>query len=193
MKDENIYSLEEHQWNSTDEKGAADECRVEQVSAKMSNVRILKNLIIVSFGFLLNFTAYGGLANLQSTLNKEDGLGVGGLATTYGALVISCLFLAPLIIGRLGCKWTIAFSMLSYILYMLANFYAIWGTIIPGAIIVGLGAAPLWSAKCTYLTQTAMWYAKQTGKTQVDIINRFFGVFFMIFQSSKFFLYPSHY
>ena len=43
---------------------------------------------------------------------------------------------------------------------MLANVYAIWGTIIPGVAILGLGAAPLWSAKCTYLTQTAMWYAE---------------------------------
>ena len=181
MDGKNVYSLEEHHKYSNDEKVDG----VEKISAKMSRNRIVKNLLIVSFGFLLNFTAYGGLANLQSTLNKEDGLGVGGLATTYGALVISCLFLAPLIIGRLGCKWTIAFSMSVYILYMLANFYAIWGTIIPGAIIVGLGAAPLWSAKCTYLTQSAVWYAKQTRQTDVAIINRFFGVFFMIFQSSK--------
>ena len=182
MNKKNIYSMENHDRHSTGENGEGVE--ITQTNT-MSRNRIIKNLLIVSSGFLLNFTAYGGLANLQSTLNKEDGLGVGGLATTYGALVISCLFLAPLIIGRLGCKWAIAVSMSLYILYMLANFHAIWGTIIPGAIFVGLGAAPLWSAKCTYLTQSAVWYAEQTKQTQVAIINRFFGVFFMIFQSSK--------
>jgi hypothetical protein len=67
-----------------------------------------------------------------------------------------------------------------------ANFYAIWGTIVPSAIILGFGAAPLWSAKCTYLTQTATWYAKMTGATVDDIINRFFGVFFMVFQTSMY-------
>lgn len=76
--------------------------------------------------------------------------------------------------------------MICYILYMGANFYAIWGTIVPSAIILGFGAAPLWSAKCTYLTQTATWYAKMTGATVDDIINRFFGVFFMVFQTSMY-------
>ena len=156
-----------------------------QQTPKMSKARIIKNLVVVSLGFLCLFTSFQSLSNLQSSLNKADGLGVGGLATIYGALVVSCMFLPPFLIARLGCKWTVAFSMLCYILYMGANFYAVWGTIIPTAIILGLGGAPLWSAKCTYLTETGVWYSKQTGQSEDDIINRFFGVFFMIFQSSK--------
>lgn len=152
---------------------------------KMSNMRIIKNLVIISLGFLCLFTSFSSLSNLQSSLNKEEGLGVGGLAIIYGALVLSCLLTPPVIIAKLGCKWTIAVSMLCYILYMGANFYAIWGTIVPSAIILGFGAAPLWSAKCTYLTQTATWFAKQSGATVDDIINRFFGVFFMVFQTSQ--------
>lgn len=152
---------------------------------KMSKARIIKNLLVVSFGFLCLFTSFQSLSNLQSSLNKEDGLGVGGLAIIYSALVVSCMFVPPFIIARLGCKWTVAVSMLCYILYMGANFYAVWGTIVPSAIILGFGAAPLWSAKCTYLTQTATWYAKHTGTTVDDVVNRFFGVFFMIFQTSK--------
>ena len=162
-----------------------DRVDVDQSDPKMSKGRIIKNLLVVSLGFLCLFTAFNSLSNLQSSLNKAEGLGVGGLATIYGALVVSCMFLPPFIIGRLGCKWTVAFSMLCYILYMAANFYAVWATIIPGAIILGMGAAPLWSAKCTYLTETGKWYSKQTGKQQDDIINRFFGVFFMIFQSGN--------
>jgi len=75
--------------------------------------------------------------------------------------------------------------MLCYILYMCANYYVRYATIIPSAIILGLGAAPLWSAKCTYLTETGVWYAKQTGATEDDVINRFFGFFFMMFQTSQ--------
>ncbi|XP_045191368.1 protein unc-93 homolog A-like [Mercenaria mercenaria] len=157
----------------------------EQPTVKMSKARIIKNLLVVSFGFLCLFTSFNSLANLQSSLNKEDGLGVGGLSIIYGALVVSCMFSPPFIIARLGCKWTVFASMLCYILYMGANFYAVWGTIVPSAIILGFGAAPLWSAKCTYLTETATWYAKQTGATVDDIINRFFGVFFMLFQSGQ--------
>ena len=153
----------------------------------MTKFQIIKNILVVSFAFLFLFTAFQSLSNLQSSLNREKGLGTVGLSIIYGSLVISCMFLPSFIISHIGCKWTVAFSMLTYILYMVANFYATWGTIIPGAIILGLGAAPLWSAKCTYLTETGTWYAKMTGTTSDDIINRFFGIFFMIFQTSEYF------
>jgi hypothetical protein len=68
---------------------------------------------------------------------------------------------------------------------MAANFHAVWGLIVPASIILGLGAAPLWSAKCTYLTRTAVWYAKLTDATEDDVINKFFGFFFMVFQTSE--------
>ena len=151
---------------------------------RMTKGQIIKNILVLSAAFLFLFTAFQSLSNLQSSLNREEGLGTVGLAVVYGALVISCMFLPSFVINHLGCKWTVAFSMLCYILYMAANFYATWGTILPGAIILGLGAAPLWSAKCTYLTETGSWYARMTGTTSDDIINRFFGIFFMIFQTS---------
>ena len=153
---------------------------------QMSKWRILKNLCVVSFGFLCLFTSFSSLSNLQSSLNKDDGLGVGGLAVIYSALVVSCMFVPPIMIAKLGCKWTIVVSMCCYILYMAANFYAIWETIVPSAIVLGFGAAPLWSAKCTYLTETGVWYSRHTGKLEDDIINRFFGFFFMSFQTSKY-------
>lgn len=166
-----------------------DMAQVEEIETKMSKMKILKNLLVLSFAFLFLFTAFQSLSNLQSSLNREDGLGTVGLSVIYGALTLSCMFLPPFVIDILGCKWTVAFSMLCYILYMAANFYATWWTIIPAAVILGIGAAPLWSAKCTYLTQTGAWYAKMTGKTEDDIINRFFGFFFLFFQTSEFFCF----
>ena len=43
--------------------------------------------------------------------------------------------------------------MLCYSTYIGAQFYPEFYTLIPGAVILGMGAAPMWSAKCTYLTQ----------------------------------------
>ncbi|XP_053401423.1 protein unc-93 homolog A-like [Mercenaria mercenaria] len=166
-------------------KSSADSKLAMAETYKMTKFQVLKNLVVVSIAFLFLFTAFQSLSNLQSSLNREEGIGTVGLSVIYGALVISCMFLPPFIIDIIGCKWTVAFSMLCYILYMAANFYATWWTIIPSAIILGIGAAPLWSAKCTYLTQTGTWYSKMTGRTEDDIINRFFGVFFMIFQTSQ--------
>ncbi|KAJ8303280.1 hypothetical protein KUTeg_019676 [Tegillarca granosa] len=154
-------------------------------TSPMSKFRILKNLFVTSFGFLLLFTSFQSLSNLQSTLNKAEGLGLWGLTTIYIALVLSCFFLPPFVISHLGCKWTLAFSMVCYIAYMAANLYAVFALMIPAAAILGIGAAPLWSAKCTYLTQTAVWYAKMTGTTSDDVINRFFGFFFLMFQTSQ--------
>ena len=82
MDEKSVHSLDEHHKYSNDNNVA----RVEKIPAEISRNRIVKNLVIVSFGFLLNFTAYGGLANLQSTLNKEDGLGLPGWRQPMGRL-----------------------------------------------------------------------------------------------------------
>ena len=49
----------------------------------------------------------------------------------------------------------------------------------------GFGAAPLWSSKCAYLTTTAIRYSTTSNKEQDAVITRFFGIFFMIFQSAQ--------
>ncbi|XP_061234517.1 protein unc-93 homolog A isoform X3 [Neopsephotus bourkii] len=146
--------------------------------------RNLKNVLVISFGFLLLFTAYGGLQNLQSSLHSEEGLGVASLSVLYAALILSSMFLPPILIKKLGCKWTIAGSMCCYIAFSLGNFHASWYTLIPTSVILGVGGAPLWSAKCTYLTIAGNAYAQKAGKNGKDVINQYFGVFFLIFQSS---------
>ncbi|XP_036621697.1 protein unc-93 homolog A [Trichosurus vulpecula] len=146
--------------------------------------RNLKNVLVVAFGFLLLFTAYGGLQNLQSSLNYQEGLGVATLSVVYGSLILSSMFLPPMLIKKFGCKWTITASMCCYVAFSLGNFYASWYTLIPTSIILGLGGAPLWSAKCTYLTISGNMYAQKTGKLGKDVINQYFGIFFLIFQSS---------
>ena len=51
---------------------------------------------------------------------------------------------------------------------------------------MGFGAAPLWTAKCTFLTETAAFYAKLSKETTETVVNRFFGIFFAMFQTSIF-------
>ncbi|XP_041375281.1 protein unc-93 homolog A-like [Gigantopelta aegis] len=151
----------------------------------MSRNKIFKNVAVLSIAFLFMFTAFNCISNLQSSLNKEKGVGSGSIAIIYAALVASCMFLAPIMVAKLGCKWTIPISMVGYVLYMAANFYAVWELMGPAAVFIGLGAAPLWSAKCTYLTQIGVWYSKMTGMSEDAIINRFFGIFFMTFQTTQ--------
>lgn len=104
---------------------------------KKEKRKITKNVYIISFGFLFLFTAFQSLQNLQSSLNKDKGLGLASLSVIYGALILSCIFVPPIMIGRLGCKWTLVISMMGYVLYTVSNYYARWGTLIPASIIIG--------------------------------------------------------
>uniref|UniRef100_U3KNL3 Protein unc-93 homolog A n=1 Tax=Oryctolagus cuniculus TaxID=9986 RepID=U3KNL3_RABIT len=144
----------------------------------------LRNILVVSSGFLLLFTAYGGLQNLQSSLHSEAGLGVATLGTLYGGVLLSSTCLPPLLIRKLGCKWTMAVSMCGYVAFSLGNFHASWYTLVPTSILLGLGAAPLWSAQSTYLTVLGNTHAERAGKLGKDVVNQYFGIFFLVFQSS---------
>ncbi len=87
----------------------------------------------------------------------------------------------------IGCKWTIAISFLTYIPFIAAQFYPRFYTLVPAALAVGLGGAPLWCAKCTYLTVISEAFsAIKNGAIKLEvIIVRFFGLFFIFYQLAQ--------
>ncbi|XP_063297327.1 protein unc-93 homolog A-like [Pelobates fuscus] len=145
----------------------------------------MKNILILSFGILLLYTAYMGLQTLQSSLNKIQGLGVASLSVMYVTLSISSLLLPPLLIKKLGCKWTIVASMFCFISYSLCNFYPSWPTLIISSILVGLGGGPLWASKSTYITITGNKHAEMSGQPAQHVVNQYFGLFFFICQTCR--------
>ena len=114
-----------------------------------------------------------------------EGLGTTSLAVIYAALVVSCMFVPTLLIKKLTVKWTMVVSIFCYSTYIAAQFHPQFYTLVPGAIILGLGAAPMWSAKCTYLSQVGNIYGELTNQPVEPIIVKFFGIFFLFFQSSS--------
>ncbi|XP_026470264.1 UNC93-like protein [Ctenocephalides felis] len=147
--------------------------------------RILKNVSAVSCAFMVQFTAFQGTANLQSSINAKDGLGTVSLSAIYAALVLSCMFLPTLIIKRLTVKWTLCLSMLCYAPYIASQFYPRFYTLVPAGILLGLGAAPMWASKATYLTTVGGVYAKLTDQPVDAIVVRFFGFFFLAWQTAE--------
>ncbi|XP_077342662.1 protein unc-93 homolog A-like [Lithobates pipiens] len=145
----------------------------------------LKNILVLSFGILLLYTAYMGLQTLQSSLNRIDGLGVASLSVMYVSLSLSSLLLPPLLIKKIGCKWTIVASMFCFISYSLCNFYPSWPTLIISSVLVGLGGGPLWASKSTYITIIGNKYAETCGKLAKDVVNQYFGIFFLICQTCR--------
>lgn len=147
--------------------------------------RILKNIAAVSLAFMVQFTAFQGTANLQSSINAKEGLGTVSLSSIYAALVVSCIFVPTFLIKRLTVKWTLCFSMLCYAPYIGSQFYPKFYTLVPAGVILGLGAAPMWAAKATYLTQAGAVYAKLTDQPVDGIVVRFFGFFFLAWQTAE--------
>lgn len=145
------------------------------------SARMLKNMVTLGVSFMVHFTAVLGATHLQSSINKAGGVGTAALAAQYAALVASSLFLSVFLIRRIGCKWTMAASILCYVPYMGAQLYPRTYTLVPTALLMGLAAAPLWSAKCTYLCVVADVYSRASGANLKTARDRIIGSFFMIF------------
>jgi hypothetical protein len=69
--------------------------------------------------------------------------------------------------------------------YILGQVYSRFYTLIPAGFLDGLGAGPLWCAKCIYLNVVAEVYSKITGVSVETVLARFFGIFFMIYELSE--------
>ena len=73
----------------------------------------------------------------------------------------------------------------SYLFFIAANILPRWSTLLPAACLLGTFACGLWSAKCTYLTELAYMNAELTGESGEAMVNKFFGIFFAMFQTSQ--------
>ncbi|XP_050095389.1 UNC93-like protein [Anopheles aquasalis] len=149
--------------------------------------RIVKNIAVLGFAFMIHFTAFHGTSNLQSSLHNDGSLGAYTLASIYGSLIVSNLFLPVLVIRLFGCKWTIVVSFMAYIPYIAAQFYPSFATLIPSGLAVGFGGGPLWCAKCTYLSIIAEAFSiatRRTVRTEYLIV-KFFSLFFVFYQLAQ--------
>lgn len=156
-----------------------------QDHSSTSQLRVIKNLLVVCFGMFFLYLPYQSLAILQSTMNVENNVGVVSQTLMYATVILSTLFLPKLVIQKFGCKNALVICILTYVPYFAANFYPHIATFIPTAILQGIGCGPLWAAKCTYINEISVSYAAFS-KEKPDIITpRFFGIFFMIFQNTQ--------
>ena len=67
-------------------------------------LHIYKNVLLISFSFLLLFTAYESMSKLQSSINSVANLGTWSNTAVYASLVFSTCFLPSIIINWLKAK-----------------------------------------------------------------------------------------
>jgi hypothetical protein len=131
--------------------------------------------------------AFESVSKLQSSINATGNLGTWANAMVYASLILSCMFLPSVVIKLLKVKWALVTCVFCYSAYIAAQFYPRFYTLLPTAFILGLGAAPMWSAKCTYLTQVAHRFASFDGSDPEPVVVKFFGIFFFFFQCNSIF------
>lgn len=179
------YTAYNNNYNVTNPKDNGSGSGLTQEQIKKEKRGIYKNVLLISVAFLLLFVAFESMSKLQSSINVVNNLGTFANAAVYGSLIISCMFLPTILINWLKVKWTLVVCVLCYSTYIGAQFYPEFYTLIPTAFIVGLGAAPMWSAKCTYLTQVAHRFAVLDGVDPEPVVVKFFGIFFFFFQCNS--------
>lgn len=88
--------------------GLLEKERFLDTAGKYENIRIFKNVVVIGAAFMLQFTAFHGTANLQSSINSDGSLGTYTLAAIYGALILSNIFL-PVMVIRLVIRHFVHF------------------------------------------------------------------------------------
>ena len=108
-------------------------------------VRAYKNLLGTSASFVSVFGAYLGLIALQSSINSKAGLGLASSSIIYATLIISSFF-GPGLVKLVGNKYSLIIGYCLLLGYTLSNYYSSWYTLVPGAILNGIGQSPMWIA-----------------------------------------------
>ena len=143
-----------------------------------------KNILGLSVTFLIVFSVFLGLQNLQSSINSAEGLGLASLATLYATFILAG-FVTPAIVKMLGTKYCLLVGFICHLVYTLTNYYPSWYTLIPSSILIGFASAPLWAAASTHITKVSIEIAPDLRKDTALVISRSTGIFFSFFQLAQ--------
>ncbi|XP_065854033.1 UNC93-like protein 3 [Euphorbia lathyris] len=144
-----------------------------------------KDIHILSASFLLVFTAYGAAQNLETTVNTEQDLGTISLGILYLSFTFFSL-IASLVVRFLGPKNALVLGTTGYWLFIAANLYPSWYTMVPASLYLGFAASIIWVGQGTYLTSTARSHAKDHHLHEGTVIGHFNGEFWGTFASHQF-------
>eukprot|EP01132_Coremiostelium_polycephalum_P002142 gene2142-2640_t len=130
------------------------------------------NIVVLGLSFCVLFSAFSPTQNLETTLNVN--LGFLSLSLLYASLALSN-FISPLVILKLGEKYSLALGTLTYALYIAANIKVTAPTLCVAAVILGFGGAILWTAQGAFVIRCS------TEKT----LGFNTGLFFALFQVNQ--------
>ena len=139
----------------------------------------------ISCVLLLILTAYKCLESIQSSLNFEDGLGTISISLVYAFYFCSSLLVGGPVVYLLKPKWSVFVSLFPYTVFIIANIWPSWLTMVPSSILLGLADGPFWIAQGTYMSVLASRYAEATGEDLNQVVAIFSGIFHIFYGASS--------
>ncbi|XP_057514019.1 UNC93-like protein 3 isoform X3 [Actinidia eriantha] len=144
-----------------------------------------RDIHILSSAFLFIFLAYGAAQNLESTINTEADLGTISLGILYLSFTVFSL-VASLVVRSLGSKNALVLGTTGYWLFIAANLWPSWYTMVPASLYMGFAASIIWVAEGTYLTSTACSHAHDCNLHEGTVIGNFNGEFWGMYAGHQF-------
>uniref|UniRef100_A0A1B6FCW5 UNC93-like protein MFSD11 n=1 Tax=Cuerna arida TaxID=1464854 RepID=A0A1B6FCW5_9HEMI len=146
--------------------------------------RRLLNVTTLGLAFMLVFTAFQTMGNIEQTvlesIHKEDptftGNGYTSLAIIYSVFAV-CNWLSPSMISVLGPRLTMFVGGIIYGLFIASFLWPQTWLLYSASAMIGVGAAAIWTGQGTYLTLNS----------DSTTISRNSGIFWAMLQSSMFF------
>lgn len=143
-----------------------------------------RDVHILSLAFLLVFSAYGAVQNLESTVNAEGDLGTISLGILYVSFTVFSLFASP-VVRKMGSKSALVLGTTGYWLFTAANLKPNWYTMVPASVYMGFCASIIWVGQGTYLTSTACNHARDCNLHEGTVIGNFNGEFWGIYATHQ--------
>ncbi|XP_062620059.1 protein unc-93 homolog A-like [Saccostrea cucullata] len=173
---------ENHCFNKPDTTGTPNS----ELSSNVPSVILFtfkKNLVFLCISFILLFSVFRAIQNLQTSINDERYLGVTAMSCVHGAMFVTCLW-APVFINLMSAKWAITCGMFSFLAWTGANFYPSFYTLVPTGLFSGWGQGILWTAEASYILKLAFDSSRITKKGIDKEVFRFNGFFLAGFQTT---------
>lgn len=162
----------------------ADGANKDDRTKKMLVRRAYINIYGLGLSIFLLSCGFGGLRNIQSSINSNAGLGVVTLSILYALFMVSSLY-TPGLINAFGTKYVYLAGVFGYFIYTAANYYSTWYTLVPACVIAGLASGPVWAASRVHIIQIAIEMAPILKESRDIVIGQFIGVVYLAFQLSS--------
>ncbi|XP_046576735.1 protein unc-93 homolog A-like isoform X1 [Haliotis rubra] len=143
--------------------------------------RHTRNLLALSICNTMVFIACGSLRNLQSSINHEGGVGITSLAVSCLGFMLGSIF-SPFIVQNFDPYKSLLASLFPHVLFIAANFYPVMWLMGPISFLQGISTAIMWNAMSTYITFLAKGYSEKRKQDYESVLNRFFGIFCLLYQ-----------